>query len=588
MANTIDFILTNAASELISKVLSGKTLNFTRMAVGDGFSYDATAAKDYTALVNEVLSIDITKSETLSASSVKVTSAFKNTDALKEFYYREVGLFAQDPDTGEEILYAYGNRNDAAELITPTGSSVVTKQLVFIISVGDSANVTFNVNADVYALQEDMLNVQENKADRNLANTGMITNCLLEVPQRIKYELTSAGTLTIKAGTIFILPYGTATPTYAIGDNFLNETLRIIDYQYKNNKLFYYLELQSDKDVRYTSIISDLVLTIGAGASISIATREYCSSGPTAPKTAPTRQFWYDTTNNYIYNFSSNSNVADSNVLALPIMNLNCTASNVFSLNEKFNGMGYIGSTFWVDKGVKGLVSDGFHENGIRASIHCESNDIYTYTFDGPGYDGDYIISLKNLVKEGTSGLYFKKINGISYQKEKPTTLNTWWYDVFNNQWKYINDKGDTVNYWWLDICECTLKSGIITSLKPYSTFRIINKSTDKGWLSSLSFPSEKFIDYELGERGSTYTAPANGWFALRKDAGFINAQVSLAVWNSEESFEFFRTTKSSPAENTQITCFIPILKGQKLAVDYDATGTTIYFRFIYAQGEVI
>ena len=147
MKNTIDFILTTAASELISKVLSGKTLNFTRMAVGDGFSYDTTVAKGYKTLVNEVLSIDITKKETLSPSSVKITSAFKNTDAQKEFYYREVGLYAQDPNTGEEILYAYGNRNDAAELITPTGSNVVTKQLAFIISVGNSANVTFSINA---------------------------------------------------------------------------------------------------------------------------------------------------------------------------------------------------------------------------------------------------------------------------------------------------------------------------------------------------------------------------------------------------------------------------------------------------------
>ena len=162
MANTIDFILTNSASELISKVLSGKTLNFTRMAVGDGFSYDTTVAKGYTTLVNEMLSIDITKKETLTPSSVKVTSAFKNTDAQKEFYYREVGLYAQDPDTGNEVLYAYGNRNDAAELITPTGSNVITKQLAFIISVGNSANVTFNVNAGVYALQEDMLDVHAN------------------------------------------------------------------------------------------------------------------------------------------------------------------------------------------------------------------------------------------------------------------------------------------------------------------------------------------------------------------------------------------------------------------------------------------
>ncbi len=160
MANSINFIQTNAADELISKVLTGKTLNFTRMAVGDGFSYDTNVAKEFKTLVNEVLSLDITKKETLTASNIRITSAFKNTDAQKEFYYREVGLFAEDPDTGEEVLYAYGNRNDAAELITPTGSNVVTKQLAFVISVGDSANVTFNVNADVYALQEDMLDVQ--------------------------------------------------------------------------------------------------------------------------------------------------------------------------------------------------------------------------------------------------------------------------------------------------------------------------------------------------------------------------------------------------------------------------------------------
>ena len=173
MANTIDFILTNAASKLISKVLSGKTINFTRMAVGDGFSYDTTAAKDYTALVNEVLSLDITKKETLTASSVRITSAFKNTDAQQEFYYREVGLFAEDPDTGEEVLYAYGNRNDAAELITPTGSSVITKQLSFIISVGKSANITFSVNADVYALQEDLTTLQTTLNDLNRTKANL-------------------------------------------------------------------------------------------------------------------------------------------------------------------------------------------------------------------------------------------------------------------------------------------------------------------------------------------------------------------------------------------------------------------------------
>ena len=175
MTNTIDFILTNAASELISKVLGGKTLNFTRMAVGDGFSYDTTVAKGYKTLVNEVLSLDIIKKETLSASSARITSVFKNTDAQKEFYYREVGLFAEDPDTGEEILYAYGNRNNAAELITPTGSNVITKQLAFIISVGNSANITFSINANVYALQEDLTTLQTSLHELNSTKVSYVT-----------------------------------------------------------------------------------------------------------------------------------------------------------------------------------------------------------------------------------------------------------------------------------------------------------------------------------------------------------------------------------------------------------------------------
>ena len=105
----------------------------------------------------------------------------------KEFYYREVGLFAQDPDTGKEILYAYGNRNEAAELITPAGLNIITKQLAFIVSVGDSANVTFMMNADVYALQEDMLGIQSDittlqanldELNRTKASKDEVTNVL--------------------------------------------------------------------------------------------------------------------------------------------------------------------------------------------------------------------------------------------------------------------------------------------------------------------------------------------------------------------------------------------------------------------------
>ena len=557
MTNTIDFILTAAASDLMSKAISGKTLNFTRMAVGDGFSYDKTIAKDYKALVNEVLSLDITKKETVSASSVRITSAFKNTDAQKEFYYREVGLYAQDPDTGKEILYAYGNRNDAAELITPAGSNVVTKQLVFIIAVGDSAKVTFNVNADVYALQEDMLNVQENKADKNLANTGMITNCLLEVPQRIKLELNN-GVLILKAGSVVTKPNG-------------EQKVIESDISYKPEWLNGLMIILYDGDQN----------TISYSTSM-----DWCFSGNTAPSDIDEGTWWLDTSNK-IFKRYTNEKWEERSNFYLPLGIASVTTSGAISINQVFNGMGYFGSTIWIDKGIKCLIPNGRNSDGTLKNLMSTSKGLFAYTFSDSNFNGEYLISLVDSTSTGFHALGIEPKNSIFYQNEKPEEANKWWFHIEENQWKYTLENGSTTNYWWADMCECKLKNGIITSFRPYAPFKVINRLTDKAWLSSLALPSEKFIDYELGERGTTYAAPANGWFAIRKDPGFINAQVSLAVWDTSETFEYFRTTMSSPAEGIQIAFFVPILKGQKLAVDYDATGLTLYFRFIYAQGEV-
>lgn len=482
MSNTIDFILTNAAYELISKVLSGKTLNFTRMAVGDGFSYDTTIAKGYTTLVNEVLSLDITKKETLSTSSVKITSVLKNTDAEKEFYYREVGLYAQDPDTGKEVLYAYGNRNDAAELITPIGSSVVTKQLIFIIAVGDSANVTFNVNADVYALQEDMIEVQAditqiqtnlgntqtnisslqtelnqantniialqtNKADKNFVNTGVITNCLLEVPQRIKYEHSSEGALTIKAGTVLIFPFGTEAPTLTKGNDFYNSDFKVVDYQYNNGLLFYWVEMQSDIAINYGSFNNNLVLAIERRGAI-IALSENCTSGTNAPTTNIGRQFWYDTTKNFIYNYPANSTTAESIVLSFPIMIFNCTATNTFTLNHIFNGIGYLGKTFWVDKGIKGLSPNGFNYNGTLNNTEWEYTSLYVRTMENET-DIHFI---------GLNGFDISRINtvGSRYDPEKNLNLLR-----VNEKWSYTF------------YCKCLMTNGKISNLEPMKPLHI-------------------------------------------------------------------------------------------------------------------
>ena len=67
----------------------------------------------------------------------------------------------------------------------------------------------FKYNTETDAKQpfsiNDCMNANWDKIDASLRINDKLTNCLLEVPQRIKYTLKN-GTLTIKAGSVVSVP----------------------------------------------------------------------------------------------------------------------------------------------------------------------------------------------------------------------------------------------------------------------------------------------------------------------------------------------------------------------------------------------
>ncbi|MCF0125513.1 MAG: phage tail protein, partial [Clostridia bacterium] len=110
MATGITYITTQG-SILAAKTLEAKTLQFSKFVIGDGQLADTSAStiKELTGLVNSVLNFDITKISRDTETQVTVRGLFQNTDADASFYLRELGLYAIDPDTKEEILFAYIN-----------------------------------------------------------------------------------------------------------------------------------------------------------------------------------------------------------------------------------------------------------------------------------------------------------------------------------------------------------------------------------------------------------------------------------------------------------------------------------------------
>ena len=102
-----------------------------------------------------------------------------------------------------------------------------------------------------------------------------------------------------------------------------------------------------------------------------------------------------------------------------------------------------------------------------------------------------------------------------------------------------------------------------------------------KSLASGLGMPSNKYIDLTFGANHSTYTAPANGWFAVQKVCG-VNAGYIYFINQANKMGVEYATT------STQYTAkiYIPAKKGDIVEMGYNMSGKTDIFRFIYAEGE--
>lgn len=141
-------ILTNKGRILQAKAQTGIQLNFTRIAVGDG-ELGSSSILDMKALKHQIKSLEITKIQVLTDGKAKLGCILTNENLQEGFYWREVGIFAQDPDLGE-ILYCYGNSGVNSEYIPATGGAdIVEKQIDIVTIVGNATNVSATLNSSI-------------------------------------------------------------------------------------------------------------------------------------------------------------------------------------------------------------------------------------------------------------------------------------------------------------------------------------------------------------------------------------------------------------------------------------------------------
>ena len=278
-----------------------------------------------------------------------------------------------------------------------------------------------------------VLEALNNKADRDLNNvtdgtyqvltTKNITNCITKIPQDIKLELND-GTLTLKAGSKVYVPNGVGVFDAVTISSDLSTT------GYHDGQIMIFAQCSSLSSTSINGITEALVYNAKSG-------------------TSPETSVYYNTSLNMIYRYTSSSTYDLR--FALPIAICTRTSSKITSIDQIFNGFGYIGSTIFALPGIEGLIPDGRNNDGSLNNIKFITEKVLIYNNSVLRLNANIALADKNINPQ-----------------------NIFIYDEKNN----VNLSGGTRAIKFANVGNFAADStGLITSLTPKFTFNAIDRN---------------------------------------------------------------------------------------------------------------
>lgn len=374
--------------------------------------------------------------------------------------------------------------------------------------------------------RKDFANLTEES--KNISNwSSNVTNCITEIPQDIKLELNN-GTLTLKAGSKVYVPNGVGV---------FDEVTVASDLTYYGTvggatKFFIHYRYDSPELLAYT------VSSEGSGT------------------TPPSGGTYYDTATNGIHRYSSGSAVS---TLSFPVAIVTMESTGITSIDQVFNGFGYIGSTVFALPGVKALIPNGRNDDGTLKSTPFEVENVLT------------------------SGLFTGSWSGEVYIKsDRITYTNT---TVYNEA---QNITIDSANYITAGT-HCLLGYHTTTNgkvvLRPKSVFHAFDYDTE--FIGHQSKPNNKCVDITYGANGAVYLMPADGYLYVgvtHPDNSNWEA-IGIDVLDANNNF-LFNVGGTYNLNNQPYWFLVPVSKNFKVQIWINGFSFN-RLRFIYDNGSV-
>ena len=141
MANFNGTILTTQGRNLLAKALTGAELQFTKIQLGDGVWDENTNPEELTSLVSPKIDLPINDLSIQGDGTARIRAVLTNTGLQEGFFTRELGIFAKDPETGEEILYSASYASNP-DFIPADGVTKIEDVIDVYTVIANAQNVT--------------------------------------------------------------------------------------------------------------------------------------------------------------------------------------------------------------------------------------------------------------------------------------------------------------------------------------------------------------------------------------------------------------------------------------------------------------
>ena len=158
-------IITNAGQNVLSYCLANELpVKFTYMKLGDGILSELRE-EELTELIAPKQS-ELIQSKFSVNGVYQFNTSFTNEALTAGFFIRECGIFAYDPVSQSDVLFAYDNAGTGSDVdfFSPGNGKVILKEIFEIAAtIGNAANVELSIEPSFVYITEEQFNNYKSK-----------------------------------------------------------------------------------------------------------------------------------------------------------------------------------------------------------------------------------------------------------------------------------------------------------------------------------------------------------------------------------------------------------------------------------------